>query len=52
MGEGDRLRLSLRHLSPDGKRFVWGIRLIHLDEDRIDIVRWGPDGPPVYDESP
>ena len=50
--EGERLRLSLRHLSADGRRFVWGIKLIHLDEDRIDIVRWGPDGPPVYNESP
>ena len=48
--EGERLRLSLRHLSSDGRRFVWGIKLIHLDEDRIDIVRWGPDGPPVKDE--
>jgi hypothetical protein len=50
--EGERLRLSLRHLSPDGKRFVWGIKVIHLDEDRNDIVRWGRDGPPVYVERP
>ena len=48
--EGERLRLSLRHLAPDGQRFVWGARLIHLDEDVIDVVRWGPDGPPVYHE--
>lgn len=50
--DGGRLRLSARYLSPDGERFVWGARLIHLDDDRVDIIRWGPDGPPVYRESP
>jgi hypothetical protein len=48
--EGDRVRLSRRHLSPDGQRFVWGIRIIHLDEDLVDIVRWGPDGPPIWSD--
>jgi hypothetical protein len=43
--EGDRVLLSRRHLSPDGQRFVWGTKVIHLDDDVVDIVRWGPEGP-------
>jgi hypothetical protein len=50
--EGERIRLSLRHLSPDGLRFVWGSWLIHLDDDVVQHVVWGPDGPPVYAEQP
>ncbi len=50
--EEDRVRLSRRHLSPDRQTFVWGIQRIHLDSDQIDLVRWGPDGPPVYSEEP
>jgi hypothetical protein len=37
--EGGRVRLNRRHLSPDGKRFAWRNRVIHLDEDIVDIVR-------------
>jgi len=37
--DGDRVRLSPRHLSADGQRFVWGSKVIHLDKDEIDIVR-------------
>src|SRR3954452_9497407 len=51
VAEGERLRLSRRHLSPDEQRFVWRIRVIPLDQDRVDVVRWGPGGPPVFDES-
>jgi hypothetical protein len=50
--EDHRLRLTLRHLSPDGNRFVWGAKLIHLDQDRVDIIRWEPGGPPVFKERP
>ena len=50
--EGGRCRLSRRHLSPDGTRFVLGQRLIHLDDDVIELVRWGPEGPPVWNDEP
>lgn len=46
--ENDRVRLNRRHLSPDGLRFVWGIQQFHLDSEQVEIVRWGPAGPPVY----
>lgn len=49
--DGKYLRLNRRYLSPDETLFVWGIKRIYLDEDRIDIVRRGPGGPPAYDES-
>lgn len=48
--ENERVRLSRRHLSPDGLRFVWGHRLIHLDADVVTYLNCGPDGPPVYGE--
>jgi hypothetical protein len=43
--EGDRVRLSPRHLSPDGMRFVWGCRVFLLDRDQVLLVRWGAEGP-------
>src|SRR5215208_2722348 len=46
--DGEQIRLSNRHLSPDGSRFVWGSRLIHLNDDVVQRVVWGPGGPPVY----
>jgi len=49
--EGERLQLSLRHLSSDERHFLWGIKLIHLDDDRIDTVRRVPDGPTAKEES-
>src|SRR5262245_10113403 len=50
--EEGRVRLNRRHLSPDGQRFVWGSRVVHLNEDIIDFVRWGPERPPVYSAHP
>jgi hypothetical protein len=50
--ENERVRLSRRHLSPDGLRFVWGYRLIHLDTDVIQHLVCGPGGPPVFGEEP
>jgi hypothetical protein len=50
--EGERIRLSRRHLSPDGLRFVWGSQLIHLDDNVVQHVVWGPGGPPVNGEQP
>jgi hypothetical protein len=46
--EGGRVRLSRRHLSPDGRQFVWGCRIFHLDSDAVWIVRDGPG--PVFGE--
>ena len=46
--ERDRLRLSRRHLSPDGTRFVWGVAVWRLDDGLVEIVRWGPGGSAVY----
>jgi hypothetical protein len=37
--EGGRVRLNGRHLTPDGKMFVWGCRVFLLDRDEILIVR-------------
>jgi hypothetical protein len=42
-----RVGLSPRHLSPDGRTFVFGNRRFHLDLDRVDvfaIAHGGPDG--------
>ncbi len=50
--EDGRLRLNRRHLSPDGKEFVWGNNIFHLDSDRVDTVRWLQEGPPSYSETP
>lgn len=50
--EDGRVRLNRRHLSPDGLRFVWGSRVIHLDDDEVEYVRWGSGGPPVYGDQP
>ena len=38
--DGDRVRLSRRHLSPDGQRFVCGIQVIHLDEEVSKPQKW------------
>src|SRR5690349_20476120 len=46
--EGEQVRLSRRHLSPDGGRFVWGKRLFLLGRDEVLLVRWGPQGPPAF----
>jgi hypothetical protein len=37
--EDGRIRLNRRYLSPDGKRFAWKNRVIHLDQDIVDIFR-------------
>jgi hypothetical protein len=47
-----RLRLSRRHLSPDGRLFYWGFRVFHLDQDVVMSVRYGPEGPPVFSDDP
>jgi hypothetical protein len=42
-----RVGLSPRHLSPDGRTFVFGNRRFHLDLDRVDVfatAHGGPDG--------
>jgi hypothetical protein len=41
--EDGRLSLSRQHLSHDELRFWWGIRVFHLDDDRVSIVCRGPD---------
>lgn len=46
--DAGRVRLSRRHLSPDGGRFVWGGRVFVLDRDEVSLVRWGPEGPPGF----
>ncbi len=48
--DGGRVRLSRRHLSPDGTVFVWGRRMFLLDRDEVRLVRYGPEGPPVFAE--
>jgi hypothetical protein len=48
--EGGRVRLSRRHLSPDGLQFVWGCSVYRFDRNEILQVRWGSEGPPVYAE--
>jgi hypothetical protein len=48
--EGGRVRLSRRHLSPDGQAFVWGCRVFRLDRDEVLVVRYGPEGPPVFSD--
>lgn len=48
--EGGLVRLSPRHLSPDGLRFVWGQAVFALDRDEAMLVRWGPEGPPGWAE--
>jgi hypothetical protein len=50
--DGGRVRLSRRHLSPDGLCFVWGTMVAHLGNDLVDHVRWGQGGPPVFGEDP
>ncbi|WP_422931856.1 hypothetical protein [Singulisphaera sp. PoT] len=50
--EDGRLRLDRRRLAPEGEWFVWKNRLIHLNSDRVDLVRWGPGGPPSFGEAP
>jgi hypothetical protein len=50
--EGGRTRLSRRHLSPDGLRFVWGSCIIRLDDDLVQHVVWGPGGPPAFTDEP
>src|SRR5688500_3676704 len=47
-----RCRLSRRHFWPAGTRLVWGQKLIHLDDDVVELVRWGPTGPPVWNDEP
>jgi hypothetical protein len=50
--EGGRVRLSRRHMSPDGRRFVWGSRVFLLNRDEVLSVRYGPEGPPVFADAP
>lgn len=38
--ESGRVRLSARHLSLDGRQFVWGQRVFLLDRDEVLTVRW------------
>jgi hypothetical protein len=45
--EDGRVRLSRRHLSPDGQQFIWGLRVIHLDRDEVWHMYYGPGGPPL-----
>jgi hypothetical protein len=33
---GGIVQLSPKHCSEDGKRFWWGNKLYHLDEDKVD----------------
>src|SRR5262249_30556145 len=40
VAEGGRVRLSRRHLSPDGKRFFWGELVFLLDRDEVLHVRY------------
>jgi hypothetical protein len=40
-----RLELSPRHLSPDGRTFVFGNRRFHLDLDRVDVFATTAGGP-------
>jgi hypothetical protein len=47
--DGDHVHLNHRHLSADQQRFVWGIKVIHLDEDVVTIVRRAPGGMPGHD---
>ena len=48
--EDGRVRLSRRHLSPDGRRFVWDIRSIRLDDGVVEAIRRGPEGPPAWSD--
>jgi hypothetical protein len=50
--EDGRVRLSLRHLSPDGRAFFWGFREFLLNRDEVRSVRYGPEGPPVFSDTP
>lgn len=43
--DGGRVRLSPRHLSPDGLRFVWGEAVWWLDRDEIMLMRCGQEVP-------
>jgi hypothetical protein len=36
--DGGRIRLNRRYLSGDGQRFFWKIKIIHLDDDIVDIL--------------
>lgn len=49
--EGGRVRLSRRHLSPDGL-FFWGTRVYALERDEVLSVRYSPEGPPVFADVP
>jgi hypothetical protein len=48
--DSGRVRLSRRHLSPDGQRFVWRIKVIHLDDDVVQIARWAAGAMPACSE--
>jgi hypothetical protein len=49
--DAGRVRLSRRHLSPDGQRFVWGVWVFLLDRDEVLHVYYGPGGrPPVFNQ--
>jgi hypothetical protein len=50
--ERGRVRLNRRHLSPDGQRFFWGCRVFRLDREEVLTVRYGPEGPPVFSDTP
>lgn len=44
-----RVRLSRRHLSPDGSYFVWGRSRFLLDRDEIQLVYLKSGGSLVFD---
>jgi hypothetical protein len=48
--DGDRVRLNQQHLTPDRQLFMWGNKIIHLDDDAVDIVVRGPSRHPGQGE--
>ncbi|MDB5388146.1 MAG: hypothetical protein JWM11_3792 [Planctomycetaceae bacterium] len=47
---GDRVRLNHRNLSPNGLRFVWGLRVYSLDSDVVVYIRSSSKGLPGHAE--
>src|SRR5579871_2122092 len=50
--ESERVRLNRRHLSPDGKFFTWGNRVIWLDRDEVWHVCYAPGSPVPFSNEP
>ena len=51
--EDGRVRLSRRHLSPDGQQFYWGFRIFWLDRNEVWSCVWKRgEGPPVFSDAP